>query len=485
MSIRVVLRHLGLVLVMFGALLLFPLAWSLAVEDGAEVSFLAPVAVACGSGIVLWRFLPRADRSLSRREGLALVTCTWVAASLIGALPYTISGTLPRYVDAFFETMSGFTTTGSTVIPLIGGQPPSVLLWRQFTQWIGGMGIITIFVALFPALGVGAARLLEAETTGPQKEKLQTRIAHTARILWLLYVGFTVAEVALLMTGGGLQFYDALNIALATMPTGGFLHLQASMGAYVDKPFITTVVTIFMVAAGTNFALYYHSLRERSMRPMHRNPEFCLYIFVVASATLLIVVDLLRAGMMPAVRALQHAAFQVASIQTATGFATADFDTWPSLSKAVLLVLMLIGGCAGSTAGGFKVIRLLVVIKYASRHIMTAFGARIVAPVKLGGEAMPEHVVSAVMGTTCLYVLTVFGGFLLMSGLGLDGISALSAVATTMGNVGPGLGTVGPNQNFAFISDAGKLVLTGLMLVGRLEFVTVLALLHPMYWRWR
>ncbi len=470
---------------MFGALLLFPLLWSLAVQDGAAVCFLSPIAIACGTGFVLWEFIPKQNGNLSRREGLALVTCTWLSASLIGALPYTISGVLPHYVDAFFEAMSGFTTTGATVLTAIGGQPHSILVWRQFTQWIGGMGIITIFVALFPMLGVGAAGLLEAETTGPQKEKLQTRIAHTARILWILYVGFTAAEIALLMSGGGLPFYDSLNIAFATMPTGGFLHLQASMGAYVDKPFITTVVTIFMLAAGTNFALYYHSLRERTVRPMYRNPEFRLYIFIVVSATLLIVVDLLRAGLMPAGRALQHAAFQVVSIQTATGFATADFDTWPSLSRAVLLVLMLVGGCAGSTAGGFKVIRLLVVIKYAMRHIMTAFGARIVAPVKLGGEAMPEHVVSAVMGTTCLYVLTVFGGFLLMSGLGLDGISALSAVATTMGNVGPGLGTVGPNQNYAFIPDGGKLVLTSLMLVGRLEFVTVLALLHPMYWRWR
>lgn len=485
MSVRVVLKELGLVLVMFAVLLLFPLAWSLAVKDGAETCFLTPIAVACGTGGVLWRFIPRENRILTRREGLALVTCTWVSASLIGALPFTISGTLPRFVDAFFETMSGFTTTGSTVVPLIGGQPQSILLWRQFTQWIGGMGIVTIFVALFPMLGIGAARLLDAETTGPQKAKLQIRVTHTARTLWLLYLGFTVLEVALLMAGGGLPFYDSLSITFATMPTGGFLHLQESIGAYVDRPFITTTVTVFMLAAGTNFSLYYYVLRQREAGMLLRNPEFRFFIAIVAAATLLITVDLVRADMLSAARALQHAAFQVASIQTATGFATADFDQWPALSRGILLVLMLIGGCAGSTAGGFKVVRLLVIIKYAARHIATAFSPRLVAPLKLGDQTLPEPVVSAVAGTTCIYLLTVFGGFLVMSGLGLDGMSALSAVATTMGNVGPGLGSVGPNQNFAFISDAGKLVLTGLMLVGRLEFVTVLALFHPMFWRWR
>lgn len=485
MSVRIVLRYLGLVQMMFGVLLLLPLAWSIGVGDGAEEAFIVPMGISWAGGFALWRFFDGRGRNLSHREGFALVTFTWVTASLIGAVPYVISGTLPRYVDALFESMSGFTTTGSTVIPLIGGQPPSVLLWRNYSQWLGGMGIVTIFVALAPMLGIGAARLMEAETTGPVKEKLQTRIVHTARVLWLLYVGFTVLEVALLMTGGGLPLYDSLNIALATMPTGGFLHLQDSIGAYVDRPFITTVVTIFMVAAGTNFSLYYHALHQRSAGVFLRDAEFRFYACIVATGTLLIVLDLMRADMMSLGRAVQHAAFQVASIQTACGFATTDFDLWPPLSRGVLLVLMLIGGCAGSTAGGFKVVRLLVVIKYAARHVLGALCPRVVAAVKLGDRILPEPVVSTVVGGTFLYLLTLFGGFLVMSGLGLGGIGALSAVATTMGNVGPGLAEVGPSQNFAFIPDAGKLVLTLLMLIGRLEFVTVLALFHPMYWRWR
>jgi trk system potassium uptake protein TrkH len=470
---------------MYGAMFAAPLARSLAVQDGVDKSFVIPAAIACAAGTAMWRLAPRNGRSLTRREGLALVTCTWVAASLVGALPFTISGALPRYVDAVFEAMSGLTTTGATVLTYIGDQPPSILLWRNLLQWVGGMGIVAIFVALFPVLGIGAARLLEAEMTGPQKERLQASTAHAARALWLLYVGFTVAEVVLLMAGGGLPFYDSLNIAFATVATGGFLHLQESIGAYAANPFITTVVTVFMLAAGMNFSLYYRAIRQRSGAVLYRNPEVRLYAGIFVAAALVITVDLLRVGSMPASSALQHATFQVASIQTTTGFTTADFDLWPPLSKGVLLILMFIGGCAGSTAGGLKVVRLLVVLKYIARHLMSAFSPRVVASVKLQDQTVAEPVVSAIVGVTCIYGFTVVGGFLLMTALGLEGIGALSAVATTLGNVGPGLGPVGPSQNFAFIPDAGKLVLTGLMLIGRLEFVTVMALFHPMFWHWR
>ncbi len=485
MSIRVVVRYLGLVLVMLGAIFLLPLAWSLGSRDGVAIAFLAPAALAAGAGYVLWRSVPSQDRDLTRREGLALVTCTWIAASLIGALPYVISGVLPSYVDALFEAMSGFTTTGATVIRFIGEQPPSVLLWRNYSQWIGGMGMITIFVALFPVLGIGAARLVDAETPGPHNEKLRSRTTNAARSLWMLYVGFSGLELLLLMAGGRLPFYDALNISFASMATGGFLHLQQSIGAYVDSRFVTTVVTVSMLAAGTNFSLYYYAIHRRESGMLSRSPEFRLYVGIFFVAALLITIDLVRANVMPVGAALQHATFQAASIQTTTGFTTADYDLWPPFSKGVLFTLMLVGGCAGSTAGGLKVVRLLVVTKYVARHIMTAFNPRIVACIKVGQQPLAESVVAAVVGTSCIYVLVIFLGFLLMCSQGLDGMSAMSAVVTTVGNVGPGLAAVGPSQSFAFISDSGKLVLTGLMLVGRLEFVTVLAVFHPMFWRWR
>lgn len=486
MSIRIVLKYLGLVLAVIGALLSFPLFWSVVVaRDGAYLSFIVPILIALPGGLALFRFVPREKRSLSRREGLALVTSAWVAGSLVGALPYVISGTLPSFVDAFFETMSGFTTTGATVLATIGNQPPSILLWRNYSQWIGGMGIITFFVALFPMLGIGASRLFEAEMPGPQKERLRTRVADTARVLWLLYVGFSLVEFLLLWAVAKLPFYDAMNIMFGTMPTGGFLHLSESMGAYVDSPFVTTVVTVFMLAAGANFALYFYAIRRRRLGTLLGNPEFRLYIGIFLVSTGAVVLDLIIRADMSVGQAVQHAAFQVASIQTTTGFATADFDLWPSLSRGLLLALMLVGASAGSTGGGLKVVRLLVIVKHAFRQVVAAFSPRSVMPVKVGGETVAESMVSAIVGLGHLYVLALVAGFLCMCALGLDTVTAFSAVAATLGNVGPGLGAVGPVQHYAFIPAIGKLVLSFLMLVGRLEFVTVMALVSRSFWHWR
>ena len=486
MSIRVVLKYLGLVLAIVGALLTFPLFWSSVVaRDGAHFSFVVPIMIALPGGLALYRLIPQETRSLSRREGLALVTCTWIGGALVGALPYTISGAIPGFIDAFFETMSGFTTTGATVLTSIGHQPPSILLWRNFSQWIGGMGIITFFVALFPMLGIGAARLFEAEMPGPQPERLRARVIDTARALWILYVAFSLLEFGLLWILAGLPFYDAMNIMFGTMPTGGFLHINDSLAGYVGSPFVTTVVTVFMLVAGANFALYFYAIRRKTMGVLLRNPEFGLYIGLFVFATITITLNLVVGSGMNTAEALQHAAFQVASIQTTTGFATADFDLWPSYSKALLLALMIVGACAGSTGGGLKVVRLFVAVKYAFRQVVAAFSPRSVMPLKVGGEAVPDPMISAIVGMALLYVLALAVGFLTMSALGMDAVTAFSAVAATVGNVGPGLGAVGPVQNYAFVPDIGKLVLSGLMLIGRLEFVTVMALVSRSFWHWR
>ncbi len=486
MSIRIVLRYLGLVLAIVGGLLLFPLFWSLAIaHDGAHFSFVVPIVIALPGGLALYHLIPRETRSLSRREGLTLVTGTWVGGALVGALPYIISGTLPGFADAFFETMSGFTTTGATVLTSIGSQPSSILLWRNFSQWIGGMGIITFFVALFPMLGIGAARLFEAEMPGPQPERLRARVVDTARALWILYVVFSLVEFGLLWIVAGLPFYDAMNIMFGTMPTGGFLHTQDSIGAYVGNPFVIAVVTVFMLAAGVNFALYFYAIRRRTLAALFRNPEFRLYIGILAFCAITVTFNLVSAMGMTVGEAFQYAAFQVVSMQTTTGFATTDFDLWPSYSQAVLVALMLVGACAGSTGGGLKVVRLLVAVKYAFRQVVAAFSPRLVMPLKVGGDSVPEPMISAIVGMSLLYVLALVGGFLTMSALGLDAITAFSAVAATVGNVGPGLGTVGPTLHYAFIPDVGKLVLAGLMLIGRLEFVTVLALVSRSFWQWR
>jgi len=482
---RLVLKYLGLVLVILGGLMLIPLACSLISRDHAQMSFVVPVALAGAIGALLWRSTPAPNRSLTRREALALVALSWSAAALVGALPYVISGVVSGYVDALFEAMSGFTTTGATVLTWIGGQPRSILLWRNFSQWIGGMGIITIFVALLPMLGIGAARLFEAEITGLKNDNRPIQIRAMARALWLLYVGFSVLLVGVLSGGLHLPFYDALLITFATLSTGGFLHMQESIGAYANVPLVMTVVTVFMLLAGTNFSLYYSAISHRRLRGLFGNMEFRVFIGIFLAASVAITVNLVSVGAMPWESAIQHAAFQVASIQTTTGFTTADYDAWPALSRGVLLVLMVVGGCAGSTAGGLKVVRIVVIVKYASRHIRSAFSPRLVTPVRLESQVLSDGVVSAVVGISFIFSLSVLVGFLFMSVLGLDTDSALSAVIACVSNVGPGLAAVGPAQNYALIPDAGKLVLTVLMLIGRLEFVSVLALFYPMFWRWR
>ena len=486
MSIRVVLRYLGLVLAIVGALLLFPLFWSYVIaHDGAHVSFIVPIVIALPGGLALYHLIPQETRSLSRREGLTLVTGTWVGGALVGALPYMISGTLPGFADAFFESMSGFTTTGATVLTTIGNQPQSILLWRNFSQWIGGMGIITFFVALFPMLGIGAARLFEAEMPGPQPERLRARVIDTARALWILYVVFSVVEFGLLWIVAALPFYDAMNIMFGTMPTGGFLHIQQSLGAYVGNPFVITVVTVFMLAAGVNFALYFYAIRRKTLGALFGNPEFRLYVGIFVFCAVTITFNLVASRGMAVGEAFQYAAFQVASMQTTTGFATTDFDLWPSYSRGLLLALMLVGACAGSTGGGLKAVRLLVAVKYAFRQVVAAFSPRLVIPLKVGGDSVPEPMISAIVGMALLYVLALVVGFLAMSALELDAVAAFSAVAATVGNVGPGLGAVGPAQNYAFIPDVGKFMLSGLMLIGRLEFVTVMALVSQSFWKWR
>ena len=486
MSTRAVLKYLGVVLAIIGALMGIPLLWSVAIaRDGVHFSFVVPMVIALGGGVALFRFMPHERRSLSRREGLALVTSAWVAGSVVGALPYMLSGTLPAFVDAFFETMSGFTTTGATVLTSIGPQPESILLWRNFTQWIGGMGIITFFVALFPMLGIGAARLFEAEMPGPQPERLRARVIDTARALWLLYFGLSVLQFLLLWGIGKLPVFDSLCVTFGTMPTGGFLHLSESIAAYADSVFVTTVVTVFMLIAGANFALYFYAIRRRRLGVLVSNPEFRLYMGIFAVSAVTITLDLVFRQGMTLGAALQHATFQVASIQTTTGFATADFDLWPSYSRAILLALMLVGASAGSTGGGLKVVRLLVSIKYAFRQVVAGFSPRSIMPVKVGGETVAEPMVSAIVGMSLLYVLALVFGFIVMSALGMDTVTAFSAVAATLGNVGPGLGAVGPVLHYDFIPDVGKLVLSWLMLVGRLEFVTAIALLSRSFWHWR
>ena len=485
MRIKVVLHYLGLLITIVGLTMLLPLGWSLFAKGPDATAFAISMGISLGSGLLLWRLTPlgAGERRLSRREAIALVAGGWIAASLFGALPYQLSGALPSFLDAFFEAMSGYTTTGATVFTSIETQAQGILLWRSLTQWLGGMGIIMLFVALFPLLGIGAAHLAEAEMPGHPGERLTARMRDTAKALWLIYLGLSISEFILLLIGG-LSIFNALTVTFSTIPIGGFTATELSIGAY-NSVFVEAVVIFFMIAAGVNFGLYYFLIWKRQPMRLLKNSEFKLYIALLIIATLVIFWSLTaNSGLSPG-QAFREGSFNTVSIMTTTGFSTTDFNVWPDFAKSVLLILMVIGASAGSTGGALKVIRLLVLAKYTYRRIRLAFNPRAVIPLRVGGNIIPEGVTSRIIGLAILYFVILVVCFLIMSGLGLDNITALSSVTASLGNVGPGLGDVGPAANYFFIPPVGKGVLIFCMLAGRLELFTLLMLFTPAFWRWR
>ncbi len=476
-------HYLGLLLVILGLFMLLPLIFSLIYGESCSLAFIISIGISVGIGLLLWRFAPAGEGGLSRREAILIVVGGWVFASLFGTLPYVLAGTFHSYVDALFEAVSGFTTTGATVFASVETQFRGILLWRSTTQWLGGMGIITLFVALFPILGIGAAHLVEAEMPGPQTDRLTPRIRDTAKAVWILYLGFSCLEFILLLIFGTPAF-DALNITFTTMPTGGFTPTNLSIGAYNSPP-VEIIILIFMAIAGVNFGLFYYLIWKRQVKPIISNPEFRMYIILLVGSSLLVAFDLIWNMEMSLEPALRYSSFQVVSIMTTTGYASIDFDVWPVFAKAVLLVLMIIGASAGSTGGALKVVRLLVLGKYAYRRILLAFNPRAVIPLKFGGNVLSETAISGILGMAIVYFGIIIIGFLVMSAVGLDHVSALSSVLATLGNVGPGLGLVGPTSNYLSIHPLGKAFLTLCMLVGRLELFTVLMLVTPSFWKWR
>jgi len=483
MRIKVVLHYLGLLIAIVGFSMLLPLAWSLYYREPDSLAFAISMGLSIVPGLLLWRLTPVGEGRLSRREAIMIVAGGWILASAFGTLPYALVGTFPSYLDAYFETMSGFTTTGATVLASIESQCHGILLWRSLTQWLGGMGIITLFVALFPIFGIGATHLVEAEMPGPQAERLTARIRDTAKALWFLYLGFSALEFISLWVAR-MPVFDALAVTFSTMPTGGFTPTNLSIG-YYNSPLIEGIIIFFMMVAGINFGLYYFLLWKRQPGRFFSNSEFRLYIALLIGSCLFITLNLTMSGVESIGEAFRYSSFQAVSIMTTTGFVTANFDAWPAFAKSALLILMVIGASAGSTGGALKVTRLLVLAKYAYRRILLFFNPRAVIPLKVGGNTLSERVVSGIIGMSILYFAILIVGFLIMSAIGLDQVTALSSVAATLGNVGPGLGLVGPTANYLFIPAIGKVVLIICMLVGRLELFTILVLLTPSFWKWR
>ncbi len=418
---------------------------------------------------------------LGRRESLFVVSTVWIGMSIFGAVPFII-GTDMSVPSAIFEAVSGVTTTGATVLTDIEGSLSAPLhLWRMATHWIGGLGIVVLFVALFPALGVGGKRLFQSESAGPQSTGLTPRIRDTAKTLWWIYMGLTVVETFALRLCG-LPWFDALAHALSTMGTGGFSTKNASIGAY-DMLSVEVVITVFMLVAGVNFSLF-HAARSDGWRVFLKNQEFRLYMLLFGGVSFLIAADLFaRNGMDPAT-AIRQSSFQVAAIMTTTGFGTADFEEWSTVSRLLLVGLFYCGGCAGSTAGGMKLIRIMIIGKAVAHEIRLGFRPALVSPVRVGEQVVSEPVVRATLAYALLFVGTVGVGALAISALDtIDITTAWSASLACVANVGPGLGLVGPTDNYGVFSEASKLVLSFCMLLGRLEFFSLMALFAPGFWR--
>lgn len=479
MNYRFVTYLASLVILAIGAGVLVS-AGVAAVYGGTDVvPLVISGVVSLGFGAPMFVFSQSARRAyIGFREGFVAVVSSWIVAALFGALPFVLAGVFGP-VDAIFESMSGFTTTGASVL-IDFDQEHGIMFWRSLTHWYGGMGIVVLVIALLPSVGGGAIRLFAAEAPGPTPERLTPRLKDTAKHLWLIYVGLSVVETAVLMAVG-LGPFDAVTHTFGTMATGGFSPEAASIGAF-NSWSVELVIVVFMVLAGGNFALYFAFLSGRRWA-IFRDPEFRLYLGILVVGTILVAASLIIAkSHFGFTHAFREAMFQVVSIQTTTGYVTADFDGWNSFAKTLLVLLMFVGGCAGSTAGGMKVARFLVLSKDANRVLAQAVHPRAVIPLKVGRRVVPETVIAGVLGFFFLYLVVFACGTLLLAISNVSLVTSASAVAATLNNVGPGLELVGATLNYAPIAPFGKVVLIAMMLLGRLELLAVMLPFTRGFW---
>ncbi len=471
---------LSLLFAVSGVAMLLPLGVGLyAAEWGSVRALLEAMLLIALVSAVLRVYSAGKPQNVFRREAVAMVGLGWFATAFLAGLPFLFSGSVNSLVDAFFESASGFTTTGATILTDVERLSQSMLLWRSTTHWLGGMGIIVLFVAIFPQLGVGARRMFGAEVPGPITEGLKPKIRETSMLLWRIYLGLTLAEFVALMIAG-MSPFDAINHAFATMATGGFSTRNASVGAFAS-PAIEWIIILFMFAAGANFSLYFLLLRGR-IKNVLRDAELRVYSLIVVGVSLAITVNFWgrHQGLHDSLRA---AMFQTVSIATTTGFGSDDFDQYPALSKALLFLLMFVGASAGSTAGGIKVSRLIVVVKAAWLEVLRSFHPQGVKRVHLGHSPLDGELVRGILAFFALFMLSFAAATLYMTWLGYDLITASSAVIASLGNIGPGFARVGATQNYAFVHPSGKIVLSVCMILGRLELTTVFALFSRALWR--
>lgn len=480
MSYRSVIKVLGFLLLVTSACLILPALISLAYGESDWPYFLASSGIGLllgGTALLILRDAP----DLRVREGFAVVAFGWLFVGLLGALPFWLSGQIPSFTDAAFESISGFTTTGSSILTDIESRSHGTLFWRAMTHWLGGMGIVLLALAILPLLGVGGMQLFRAEVPGPVAERLTPRIRETAKILWMVYMLLTALEtVALMFAGMGL--FDAVCHSFATMATGGFSNHNQSVGGYAT-PAIEWVIIVFMFLAGANFTLHFLALKGKYW-VYWRDEEFKFYGVIILMCTGLIMAVLVPLHYYPHwSEALRLTLFQVVSIITTTGFGTADYLLWPPLAHAIFLILMAVGGCAGSTGGGIKVMRVLILLKHAKLELKKMLHPRGVFTLWFNNRAISSHLQTNVLGFFLLFMMVYVGGVLILTLGGRDLITAVGATAATLGNIGPGLGQVGPASNYSAFLDWEKWLLMIFMITGRLELFTVLVLFLPGAWR--
>lgn len=483
MSIRNVVSVVGLLLVFVGLSMLSAFAVSLLYRDGDSLALFLAAMATVASGFTAYR-LTGVEADISPRDGFAIVTFAWGATAVFGSLPYLFTGALDSFWAAVFESMSGFTTTGATVFTDIESLPHGILFWRALTHWLGGMGIIVLAIAILPYLGVGGMQLFKAEVPGPTPERLRPRITQTAKLLWLVYVGLTGAQVLLYMAGD-MGAFDAITHTFATLATGGFSTKNASLGHF-ESPYIQYVTILFMYLAGVNFTLHFRAASGRL--EYWKDVEWRFFSGVLAVATVLLVaVNLLAGTYAPAdlEASVRDSLFTAVSLTTTTGFVTADYEVWAPGAQMVLFGLLFVGGMAGSTGGGIKAVRVLLLLKQSAMELRKHLHPRAVLLARVGRHVVSEGVLANVIGFVILYLLCFGAGALALSFLGMDLLTAVGASAATVGNIGPGLGAVGATDNYGWMSSPALAILSFLMLVGRLEIYTVLLLFLPETWRRR
>lgn len=478
MDSGLVLKTIGHLLIVEAVFMIAPLGVSIYYGESDFKAFFIAILITAFVGTIL-SFSRARKEAVRYKEGFMIVGLGWLLISIFGAIPFLLAGTFDNFIDAFFETVSGFTTTGASVLKDIESQPHGILFWRSLTHWLGGMGVLVFTLSLLPAVGMSSLNILKAESTGPTPGKLVPKIAETARILYIIYILLTGLEIIFLKIGG-MPLFDAVTHTFATVGTGGFSTKNKSIAAY-NMPSIEWVIMIFSFLAGVNFSLYYDVLMGK-FKSLFKDREFQFYCTVIGIAIILITINITDSwGNI--LLSFRQAAFQVVTIISSTGFATLDYSIWPAFSKMILFILMFFGGCAGSTSGGIKILRVMIVFKYIKREFYKLIHPNSVISIRIGGQTIPENVVQNVIVFVLLYFLIFAGLSLILLTQDMDLISSTSAVVASLSNIGPGFGSVGPAMNYAGLTIFTKILLSFTMILGRLEIYTVLILITPIFWK--